>query len=98
MPKYLISYRKTEETGQKPEWTSFTTESEATLEAHAVRERVDKRLSVLGEKLSIVRSDGVPANYTAPGRPIAIISNATVEYTPAPPPPVRPATPVRRKR
>ena len=51
MPKYLISYRKTEETGQKPEWTSFTTESEATLEAHAVRERVDKRISVLGEKL-----------------------------------------------
>ena len=51
MPKYLISYRKTEETGQKPEWTSFTTETEATLEAHAVRERVDKRLSVLGEKL-----------------------------------------------
>ena len=51
MPKYLISYRKTEEAGQKPEWTSFTTESEVTLEAHAVRERVDKRISVLGEKL-----------------------------------------------
>lgn len=51
MPKYLISYRKTEEAGQKPEWTSFTTDSEATLEAHAVRERVDKRISVLGEKL-----------------------------------------------
>ena len=49
MPKYLISYRKTEEAGQKPEWTSFTTESEVTLEAHAVRERVDKRISVLGE-------------------------------------------------
>jgi hypothetical protein len=47
----LISYRKTEEAGQKPEWTSFTTESEVTLEAHAVRERVDKRMSVLGEKL-----------------------------------------------
>jgi hypothetical protein len=46
-------------------------------------------LSILGEKLSVVRSDGVPANYSAPGRPIAIISNATVEYTPAPPPPVR---------
>jgi len=46
-------------------------------------------VSILGEKLSIVRSDGVPANYSAPGRPIAIISNATVEYTPAPPPPVR---------
>jgi hypothetical protein len=51
MPKYLISYRKTEETGSKPEWTSFTTDSEASLEAHTVRERVDKRMSVLGEKL-----------------------------------------------
>ncbi len=51
MPKYLISYRKTEETGQKPEWTSFTTDSDASLEAHAIRERVEKRMSVLGEKL-----------------------------------------------
>ena len=51
MPKYLISYRKTEDPGAKPEWTSFTTDSEASLEAHAVRERVDKRMSVLGEKL-----------------------------------------------
>ena len=51
MPKYLISYRKTEDPGHKPEWTSFTTDSEAALEAHAVRERVDKRMSVLGEKL-----------------------------------------------
>ena len=51
MPKYLISYRKTEETGQKPEWAVFTTDSEASLEAHAVKERVQKRLSVLGEKL-----------------------------------------------
>ncbi len=51
MPKYLISYRKTEEVGQKPEWTSFTTESDVSLEAHAIRERVDKRMSVLGEKL-----------------------------------------------
>ena len=51
MPKYLISYRKTEDPGSKPEWTSFTTDSEASLEAHAVRERVDKRMSVLGEKL-----------------------------------------------
>jgi hypothetical protein len=51
MPKYLISYRKTEEPGHKPDWTSFTTDSEASLEAHAVRERVDKRMSVLGEKL-----------------------------------------------
>jgi hypothetical protein len=48
-------------------------------------------VSLLGEKLMVVRSDGVPANYSAPGRPIAIISSATVEYTPAP-------APVRRRR
>ena len=43
-------------------------------------------VSILGEKLTLIRSDGVPATYSAPGRPIAIISNVTVEYTPAPPP------------
>jgi hypothetical protein len=48
-------------------------------------------VSILGEKLTVVRSDGVPANYAAPGRPIAIISNVTVEYTPAP-------APLRRRR
>jgi hypothetical protein len=51
MAKYLISYRKTEEMGQKPEWTSFTTDSDVSLEAHAIRERVEKRMSVLGERL-----------------------------------------------
>ena len=51
MPKYLISYRKTESIGGKPEWTSFTTVSELALEAHAIRERVTKRMSVLGEQL-----------------------------------------------
>ena len=51
MPKYLISYRKTEGGGQKPEGTSFTTQTEASLEAHAIRERVDRRMSVLGEQL-----------------------------------------------
>ena len=51
MPKYLISYRKVESAGQKPEWTSFTTQSEASLEAKAIRERVDKRMSVLGEQI-----------------------------------------------
>ena len=50
MPKYLISYRKTEETGQKPEWAAFTCESELAMEAHAVKERVLKRMGVLGEK------------------------------------------------
>ncbi|MFQ5898809.1 MAG: hypothetical protein ACE5JN_11275, partial [Candidatus Methylomirabilia bacterium] len=51
MPKYLISYRKTEEAGQKPEWASFTTEGNVSLDARAVLERVQKRLSVLGEQL-----------------------------------------------
>ena len=51
MPKYLISYRKTEGVGQKPEWTSFTVQSDVSLEAHAIRERVDKRMSVIGEQL-----------------------------------------------
>ncbi len=47
-------------------------------------------VSILGEKLMVVRADGQPANYAAPGRPIAIISDVTVEYTPAPaPPPAR---------
>ena len=51
MPKYLISYRKVEAAGQKPEWASFTTQSEASLEAHAIKERVERRMSVLGEQL-----------------------------------------------
>ena len=51
MPTYLISYRKTEGTGQKPDWASFTTQSDVSLETHAVRDRVDKRMSVLGEQL-----------------------------------------------
>ncbi len=51
MPKYLISYRKTDTAGQKPEWASFTATSESTMESKAIRERVDKRMSVLGEQL-----------------------------------------------
>ena len=45
-------------------------------------------VSFLGEKLESVRVDG-PALYTAPGRPVAVISNVAIEYVPAPPPPVR---------
>ena len=37
MPKYLISYRKVEGAGQKPDWASFTAQSEASLEAKAIR-------------------------------------------------------------
>jgi hypothetical protein len=47
-------------------------------------------VTILGEKLTVVRADGQPANYSAPGRPIAIISDVMVEYTPAP-------APVRRR-
>jgi hypothetical protein len=51
----------------------------------------EQTISILGEKLSIVRPDGVD-NFSAPGRPIAIISNVQVQYRPAP---VR-RTPARR--
>lgn len=48
-------------------------------------------VSLLGEKLTMMRADGAPATYSTPGRPIAIISSVSVEYTPAP-------APARRKR
>jgi hypothetical protein len=39
-------------------------------------------VSILGEKLIVARSDGESA-YTMPGRPIAIVSQAMIEYRPA---------------
>jgi hypothetical protein len=51
---------------------------------------VGEQVSVLGEKLSVVRPDGVD-NFASPGRPIATISNVMLEYRPAPPPKKRPA-------
>jgi hypothetical protein len=50
-------------------------------------------VSILGDTLSVRRVDGAD-NFTAPGRPIAVISNVMLEYSPAPPP--KPA-PSRRK-
>ena len=50
----------------------------------------------LGEKLEMMTVDG-PATYTAPGRPIAVISNVEIEYTPAPVP-VPPPAPAGRRR
>ena len=47
-------------------------------------------VSILGEKLNVVRVDGAD-NFTAPGRPIAVISNVMLEYSPAPPPKPAPA-------
>jgi hypothetical protein len=49
----------------------------------AIPER-EGAVSILGEKLSVERSDG-NANYTSPGRPIAVISNVMIEYVPTPP-------------
>ena len=43
-------------------------------------------VSILGEKLMVIRADGEPATYSAPGRPIAIISDVTVEFVAAPAP------------
>ena len=52
----------------------------------------EKQVSILGEKLLVIRPDGTD-NFTAPGRPVAVISNVMVEYRP---PPARPA-PARRR-
>jgi hypothetical protein len=56
----------------------------------------EAKVSLLGEKLTVERIEGV-ATYTSPGRPVAVVSNVTIEYTPPPPP--RPArrAPVRRR-
>ena len=48
-------------------------------------EGVQEQVSILGEKLSVMRPDGVD-NFTSPGRPIASISNVMLEYRPGPPP------------
>lgn len=46
---------------------------------------IGDQVSVLGEKLSVVRLDGVDT-FTSPGRPIASISNVMLEFRPGPPP------------
>ena len=48
----------------------------------------EQSVSILGEKLLVVRVDGTD-NFTAPGRPIAVVSNVMLEYRPAPARPVR---------
>ena len=40
-------------------------------------------VSILGEKLTVVRVDGTDT-FSAPGRPVAIISNVMLQYRPAP--------------
>ena len=51
---------------------------------------VGEQVSVLGEKLSVVRPDAVD-NFATAGRPIASISNVMLEYRPGPPPKKAPA-------
>ncbi|MNC85445.1 hypothetical protein D3C83_10440 [compost metagenome] len=45
----------------------------------------ETRVSILGERLIEERADGVDT-FIAPGRPIAVISNVTIEYRPGPAP------------
>src|ERR1051325_9537561 len=60
----------------------------------AIPEEAD-RVSILGEKLTVLSPDGVNT-FTVSGRPMALISNVTVEYLPPKPAPVRRA-PARRR-
>ncbi len=50
-------------------------------------------VSILGEKLSVVRPDGTD-QFTSAGRPVATISNVLIEYRPAP----APKAPPKKKR
>jgi hypothetical protein len=52
-------------------------------------EDIGDHVSILGEGLKVKRPDG-DDTFTAPGRPIATISNVMLEYRPAPAPPRRP--------
>lgn len=51
---------------------------------------VTGRVAILGEKLTVVRPDGVDT-FLAPGRPVATISNVMLEFTPGPAPKKAPA-------
>jgi hypothetical protein len=57
-------------------------------------EDAEDQVSILGEKLSVMRPDGVD-NFASPGRPIATISNVMLEFRPAPPKPVK-KTPAKK--
>ena len=50
---------------------------------------MEQGVSILGEKLTVLRVDGRD-EFATPGRPIAVISNVMLEYRPGPPP--RPST------
>jgi len=59
----------------------------------------EEKGSILGEKVTQERLHAGPTTYSSPGRPVAVISDVMIEYTPPPPPkPARPARPAPRKR
>jgi hypothetical protein len=47
---------------------------------------VGDEVSLLGERLRVIRADGAVDTFIAPGRPIAAVSNVMVEYRPGPAP------------
>jgi hypothetical protein len=53
-------------------------------------EDVGEQVSVLGEKLTVMRPDGTDT-FVSEGRPLATISNVMIEYRPGPPPRKAPA-------
>ena len=55
----------------------------------------ENQVSLLGEKLTVERAEGT-ATYTSAGRPIAIVSNVMIEYSPPPPPMPARRTPPRQ--
>jgi hypothetical protein len=57
---------------------------------------VGDEVSILGEKLSVLRPEGTDT-FVSEGRPIATISNVMVEFRPGPPPRKSPAKPPPKK-
>jgi hypothetical protein len=47
---------------------------------------VGEQVSLVGERLRVIRADGGVDTFIAPGRPIAAISNVMIEYRPGPAP------------
>jgi hypothetical protein len=58
----------------------------------------EEQVSLLGEKLTVEGVNAPPATFAQAGRPIAVISNAMIEYRPAPPKPVTPTRPTVEKK
>lgn len=58
-------------------------------------ENVGEKVSLLGEKLSVLRPDGADT-FVSEGRPVATISNVMVEFRPGPPPKKAPAKPAAK--